>query len=501
MPEYSHPGVYIEEVSSGVRPIEGVSTSTAGFIGTTERGPLGATLVTSLREYRDRYGGAAGATLLPYAVHGFFENGGQRLFVARVVSASAVCASVGFGPYFSLRAVAPGAWGNRLFACIDDAVNGAPGFRLRLAYYVSESSGDPRAWFDGAAGAPTPSYAEEFDGLVLDVDLPDHFAARLAASSLARMRREPAAPVDAVPEYGMRRLQGGADGAPLAAADFVGDQSATELQGLAALATEDCLDVSLLYAPGAPVEVARRLVAHCDAVRHRIAILDGPASLPAGFEPRQEIAASSRAALYAPWLVVADLAGGGGRREVPPGGHVAGIYARTDATRGVHKPPVNQAIAGALGLTARIDAAQQEMLSQRGVNPLREFPGRGLRVWGARTLSADPEWKYVNVRRLFIYLERSIEEGTQWAVFEPNEEHTWARMRASIANFLRTVWRTGALLGRTEDEAFFVRCDRTTMTQNDLDNGRLICMVGAAAVRPAEFVIFRIGWRTGDGSA
>lgn len=501
MPEYTPPGVYIEEIPSGVRPIEGVSTSTAGFIGVAERGPLGARLVTGFREYFDRYGGEAGTDVhLPYAVRGFFENGGKRLFVARVVSASATCASVRFGPHFTLQAIAPGAWGNRLFACIDDSVTGAPGYRLRVAYYASEPAGDPRAWFDGA-GAPTPSYAEDFDGLVLDLGLPDHFEARLAASNLVRLRRDPAAPADAVPEHALRRLRGGADGAPLQTDDFEGSAASTDPQGLAAFASDECRDVSLLHAPGASVEVARRLVAHCEAVRHRFAILDGPARLPAGFDPRQAIAESSRTALYAPWVVVADLAGGGGRRDVPPGGHVAGIYVRTDIARGVHTAPANEAIVGALGLTAGIDAAQQESLNLRGVNALREFPGRGLRVWGARTLSTDAEWKYVNVRRLFLYLERSIEEGTQWVVFEPNDERTWARLRNAIGNFLRTVWRTGALLGPTEDEAFFVRCDRTTMTQQDIESGRLICEIGAAPIRPAEFIVFRIGWRTGNGSA
>jgi len=501
MPEYQYPGVYIEEIPSGNRPIGGVSTSTAGFVGATERGPLGARLVTSFREYQDHYGGEAGPdAYLPYAVRGFFQNGGRRLFVARVVSEEATCASVEFGPHFTVQAVAPGAWGTRVFACIDDAVHGAPGFRLRVAYYAGEPVGDPRAWF-AAAGAPAPTHAEEFDGLVLDADLPDHFEARLAASSLVRLRRDPTAPAGAFPEYGLRRLQGGADGAPLATSDYEGDAAAAEARGLAALASYDCREVSLVYAPGASVEVARRLVAQCEALRHRFAILDGPPTLPAGFEPRQAIAESSRAALYAPWLVVADLVGGGGRRNVPPGGHVAGIYARTDEMRGVHKAPANETIVGVFGLTATIDAVQQEPLNLRGVNALREFPGRGLRVWGARTLSADPEWKYVNVRRLFMYLERSIEEGTTWAVFEPNDARTRACLREAIGNFLRTAWRDGMLLGRTEREAFYVHCDRTTMTQNDLDHGRLICEIGAAAVRPAEFIVIRFDLRAGAGTA
>lgn len=501
MPRYEHPGVYIEEIPFGAKPIEGVSTSTAGFIGATERGPLGARLVTSLREYSDRYGGEAGpGAYLPYAVRGYFENGGRLLYVGRVVSASATCASAQFGPHFTLQAIAPGAWGQRVFACIDDSVTGAPGFRLRVVYFAAEPAGDPHAWFDGVAGAPAPACAEEFDGLVLDADLPDHFDSRLAASNLVRLRSSPAAPADAMPAYALRRLGGGTDGAPLEVEDFEGSASSAEPHGLAAFASGECRDVSLLYAPGASVAVARCLLAHCEAVRYRFAILDGPATLPAGFDPRRDIAESSRAALYAPWLVVGDLAAAA-QREVPPGGHVAGIYARTDATKGVHTPPANEEIVGALGLTARIDAGQQEALGLRGVNALRAFPGRGLRVWGARTLSADPQWKYVNVRRLFIYLERSIENCTQWVVFEPSGERLWSRVRAIVGDFLRVQWRNGALAGRTEEEAFFVRCDRTTMTQNDVDRGRLICEVGVAPIRPAEFVVLRLALGSADGNA
>jgi phage tail sheath protein FI len=312
-----------------------------------------------------------------------------------------------------------------------------------------------------------------------------------------RLLRDPAAPPDAAPEFGSRRLAGGDDGAALDAGDFDGSAAADgEPRGLAALA--ECPEIALVYVPGASIEVARKVVTHCEALRYRFGVLDGPFNLPAGFEPRSAIGASSRAALYAPWLLVGDLADSRRSRAVPPGGHVAGAYARTDLARGVHKAPANEEIVGATGVTQAIDATAQERFNPRGVNVLREFPERGLRVWGARTLSADAEWKYVNVRRLFIYLEHSIDRGTQWAVFEPNGERTWARVRDSVRNFLRTVWREGALLGRTEDEAFFVRCDRTTMTQNDLENGRLICVVGAAPIKPAEFIVFRIGQHTAE---
>ena len=181
-----------------------------------------------------------------------------------------------------------------------------------------------------------------------------------------------------------------------------------------------------------------------------------------------------------------------------PSGFFAGIYARSDITRGVFKAPANEIVRGLTRFEANVNKARQEVLNPEGINALRFFEGRGNRVWGARTMSSDPEWKYVNVRRLFIYLEHSIDKGSQWAVFEPNGERLWSNIRQTISNFLYNEWTSGALLGSKPQEAFFVKCDRSTMTQNDLDNGRLICQIGVAAVKPAEFVIFRIGQSTAD---
>jgi len=185
---------------------------------------------------------------------------------------------------------------------------------------------------------------------------------------------------------------------------------------------------------------------------------------------------------------------------VPPSGHVAGIYANTDIERGVHKAPANYVVQGATALQFQITKGEQDILNPRGVNCLRVFPGRGLRVWGARTCSSDPLWKYINVRRLLLYIEESIDEGTQWVVFEPNNEKLWGRVKATISEFLTRVWKDGALMGTKPEEAFFVKCDRTTMTQDDIDNGRLICIIGVAPVKPAEFVIFRIAQWAGGSS-
>jgi len=183
---------------------------------------------------------------------------------------------------------------------------------------------------------------------------------------------------------------------------------------------------------------------------------------------------------------------------VPPSGYIAGIYARIDAERGGHKAPANEIVQGILEIKTPISKGEQDVLNPNGINCIRAFAGRGIRVWGTRTTVSDGLWKYVNVRRLFLYIEESIDEGTRWVVFEPNGEKLWGRVRATITEFLTRVWRDGALMGTKPEEAFFVKCDRTTMTQGDIDNGRLICVIGVAVVKPAEFAIFRIGQFTAD---
>jgi phage tail sheath protein FI len=238
---------------------------------------------------------------------------------------------------------------------------------------------------------------------------------------------------------------------------------------------------------------------------YQIAVLDPPQNqdLNGVREVRSRID-STCAALYYPWVVVANpLYRPGDPRQpaeiaLPPSGFLCGIYGRNDSQRGVFKAPANEVVLGALRFERDINFAQQEVLNPLGINCLRFFPGRGYRVWGARTASSDPEFKYVNVRRYFNYLEASIDRSTQWAVFEPNSERLWSNIRETISAFLYNEWVSGALLGSSIQEAYFVRCDRSTMTQNDLDNGRLICLIGVAVVKPAEFVIFRIGQKTAD---
>jgi uncharacterized protein len=275
-------------------------------------------------------------------------------------------------------------------------------------------------------------------------------------------------------------------------------------------------DVSIVAAPGHSsyadadatlfLGIQQALISHAEQPRaYRIAVLDTPSfQTVSGAQTVRSRIDSKYAALYFPWVVVAnplarpDAGNVPSEFPCPPSGFVCGIYARNDVERGVHKAPANEVVRGAVRFETEINFAQQGILNPIGVNCLRFFPGRGYRVWGGRTISSDPEWKYVNVRRYFNYLERSIDRGTQWAVFEPNGERLWANIRETVSSFLYNEWFNGALLGGTPKEAFFVRCDRSTMTQNDLDNGRLVCLIGVAVLKPAEFVIFRIGQKTAD---
>lgn len=301
------------------------------------------------------------------------------------------------------------------------------------------------------------------------------------------------------------RLTGGSDGAVPNAADYTGEAGVGSSGATGFVALEDIEDISIVCTPAAAAhpashaQVVQAMWAHCRRMRYRVGIVDAEAGMSLN-EVRSFAGqfSDSLLALYYPWVVTSDPTGARPELTVPPGGFIAGVYAGTDVRRGVHKAPANEVLIGASGLELDVNRFQQELLNPNGINCLRFFPGRGYRVWGARTLSDDPEWRYVNVRRYFLFLERSIEKSTQWAVFEPNGEALWANVRSTIEDFLYSEWVGGHLLGSAPKEAFFVRCDRSTMTQNDLDNGRLVCLIGVAPLRPAEFVIFRIGQKTAD---
>jgi hypothetical protein len=316
-----------------------------------------------------------------------------------------------------------------------------------------------------------------------------------------------------------KRLTGGKDGELPGPDDLLGQEADPDVvtnkaTGLEALGEIDDIAIVALPDAGGLLDddsikaAADALIGHAEKYRYRIAVVDGKvnSSLTEIREFRGQFD-SKYAALYHPWIEILDplfppVPGVPPRKLLlPPSGFVTGIYARNDIERGVHKAPANEIVRGLTKFEININKSRQDVLNPEGVNCLRFFEGRGNRVWGARTMSSDPEWKYVNVRRLFIYLEHSIEKATQWAVFEPNNERLWTNLRRTVEDFLYVLWRDGALIGAKPEEAFFVRCDRSTMTQNDLDNGRMICLVGVAPSRPAEFVIFRVGQWTADAKS
>jgi phage tail sheath protein FI len=294
---------------------------------------------------------------------------------------------------------------------------------------------------------------------------------------------------------------GNLDGVAPVASDFIGGGAPGSRTGLKAM--EDIREISILAAPGlVDVAVQGALIEQCERLKDRFAILD-PAPHGGNTTPTITDIQNQRgqfdtkyAAIYYPRLIMTNPLTNLDE-AVPPSGHMTGIYARVDVERGVHKAPANEIVRDILRFETTVNKETQEILnpSPKNINVFRDFraDGRGLRIWGARCITSLTEWKYINVRRLFIFLEESLDQGTQWVVFEPNDERLWARVRQTITLFLTRVWRDGALMGTRAEEAFFVKCDRSTMTQDDLDNGRLIVLVGVAPVKPAEFVIIRIG--------
>ncbi|VVB85660.1 Phage tail sheath protein subtilisin-like domain protein [uncultured archaeon] len=276
-------------------------------------------------------------------------------------------------------------------------------------------------------------------------------------------------------------------------------------------AFEDIDDISIVAAPGSSTgyntddkiklnveTILGLLINHCEKMRYRIAVLDSAdKQLLSDVRQYRGKLDSKYAALYYPWVSILDPLTNE-KLNLPPSGFVAGIYARNDVENGVHKAPANEVVKLAIGFDVMLNKAQQDVLNPEAINCFRFFEGRGYRLWGARTITSDPEWKYVNLRRYFAYLEHSIDKGTQWAVFENNSERLWANVKSTVEDFLFNEWKSGHLMGESVKEAYFVRCDRSTMTQNDIDNGRMICLIGVAPVRPAEFVIFRIGQKLLD---
>ncbi|MDH5666856.1 MAG: phage tail sheath subtilisin-like domain-containing protein [Nitrospira sp.] len=565
MPEYLAPGVYVEETSFRAKSIEGVGTSTTGLVGPTRKGPVGGTpeLLTSFSDFERIYGGLDnleyGTNFLAHSVRAYFDNGGSRLYVARVTNSgggTAVSPDIVTNADSTLAARFitrfPGQAGNgqvmvqlKTAPATKRTMNVAPlGSMIRsgegegMVFHVKQEgtwvdSSDTALDLSSLADTDVPNgtadflslsivaidrdgHVTGFDDLGLDRSHPRWLGNVLSDSPSRRrdaLEQWLAAEIgSAVTAFQLREgffasadewsqtLTGGSDGSEP-------DQAAYET---ALKEFEKLEDISIVAAPGSSSYadaqgILGALISHAERIRYRIAVVDTPQdkAVSEAREIRGRVD-SKYAALYYPWVVVSNPLSRAGDASVPreialpPSGFVCGIYARNDVERGVHKAPANEVVRGALRFERDVNFAEQEVLNPLGVNCLRYLSGRGYRVWGARTVSSDPEWKYVNVRRYMNYLEASIDRGTQWAVFEPNGERLWANIRETVSAFLYNEWVNGALLGSSGKEAFFVRCDRSTMTQNDLDNGRLICLVGVAVLKPAEFVIFRIGQKTAD---
>lgn len=386
MGEYLSPGVYVEEFEMGAKPIEGVSTSTVGFVGTASDASVldVPTFISSWGDFVSKFGRYKKDSYLAPALYSFFANGGKRCYV---------------------------------------------------------------------------------------VNTKDTKKESLIGSEINGVRT-----------------------------------------GLTALELID--EVSIVCIPGISDDaVQKAMLTHCEKMGDRFAIFDtaSEATMAAVQTQRSKLVSDKgMGALYYPWVEIAveQMKTIEGKEKVvlenmfvPPSGAMAGIYARTDTERGVHKAPANEILRGVLALQKTITKGEQDVLNPLGINCIRAFPGRGIRAWGARTIApSGSEWKYINVRRLFLFLEESIDESTQWVVFEPNNQQLWARVSQSISNFLLGVWKSGALMGKSPEEAFFVRCDRSTMTQSDIDSGRLIVVIGLAPTKPAEFVIFRVAQFTASAT-
>jgi phage tail sheath protein FI len=517
MAEYLSPGIYIEEINTGPRPIEGVGTAMAAFVGFAPAGPVNEPrLITNWSQYVETFGVAENGgkrnpymkgAYLSHAVYGYFLNGGGRCYVTRV--------SV---PGTRGQAAAPVQIPSRASKALPSITvqpKGTPTGDIEIEVKPASGDAPPEGGFTLRVkmGATEETYENLTLGRAKGVKTAVETINQTSQLVMVVEAQATGTVAERAPETGTYVLKAPAQSALPAVqpSHFNGDVAARSgIDGLevAEDATMICcpdlmsaFEAGLIDREGVKA-VQTKMIAHCELLGDRMAILD---PLP-GLSP-QEVKKwrmsetnydSKFAVLYYPWLKVAGP--DGLPMAVPPCGHMAGIYSRSDHERGVHKAPANEIVRGALEAAMQITKGEQDTLNPAGVNCIRSFAGRGIRVWGARTLSSDPAWRYVNVRRLFNYVEKSIEHGTQWVVFEPNDNDLWARVRRDVGSFLTGVWRDGALFGLTAAEAFFVKCDAEINPPDVRDRGQLVVEIGMAPVKPAEFVIFRLSQFSGGGA-
>lgn len=574
MAEYLSPGVYVEEYDNSPRGMEGVGTSTAGFVGLAERGDtVGApVLITNNSEFTRKFGGylsefAFGEyRYLAGAVEQFFQNGGTRCYVARVLPSDAKAASYE-NEVLTVRAANEGSWGNRIELHFAESIKkkmqllekkgdrvylakSAAGFeegslvkageeynritqifgneisfeKEFLEDVTDQSLVPEKLVYLSELGIQARYYdeTEEFVELSLHATSGNYIELRMKDSGLVRLQYHPQAgnqgegeetslsaaiqnPVAALLGEGKDSiiLEGGADGTKenITAATFIGeDRGPGRRTGIQAFVENHI--VSIMAVPGITMpDVIVSLIAHCENTQSRFAVLDMPRDISDTKKLIQyrELVDSTYAAMYHPWIQGFDRSN---KKPgyFPPSGAVMGVYSRTDIQRGVHKAPANETVS-CTGLNINFTKGEQDILNPEGINLIRALPGQGIRIWGARTASSNASFKYVNIRRLFIYVEESIKSNTGWVVFEPNDAGLWNRVRLSVEGFLNTMFRDGMFAGATPEESYFVDIGPTTMTQDDIRNGRLICNIGIAPSRPAEFVIFRITQHTSESGS
>ncbi|MBP0021168.1 MAG: phage tail sheath family protein [Cyanobacteria bacterium SBLK] len=584
--DYSAPGVYVEEMNRGSRPIEGVNMSVAGFVGFTEdvRGDarlFEPKLITDWNQYVESFGkiDSDGFTdfgaYLPFAVRGWFENGGGRCWVVSIgtqlptsdnpkpkaIPTRATTAGRRACLEFKFKSASASSQNGALAKADSLASPSREISRDRIQVIVEPDTPDPTQIDDDDEPFDTGEYFKiviEQNGEILDFkEIPDpEYPGKTKKVtpyrhlSMAKNPSEGTYVVEALEKSAfieandISGLAGNAKGSPLSRRPANGSYEVvpplevyptkklypkmygnpkrrTGVQGLFEIdeiSTVACPDLMLAYQSRMLTleqvhGIMEVMITNCEQSTYRMVVLDPP-PVKTPIDPETTLAVSPEqskpedvaqwlkdwgrrsmfAAIYYPWIKVPNPRANGAGIFVPPCGHMMGVWCNTDETRGVHKAPANVTPRGVVSLAYNTNFREQELLNPKGINCIRKFPDRGIRIWGARTLVEKEmtEWRYISVRRLMSYIERSIQDGTQWAVFEPNDEDLWARVTRTVSNFLERIWRDGALFGSSPEQAFYVKCNEELNPPETMILGRLYVEVGVCPVRPAEFIIFRI---------
>lgn len=511
MPNYLSPGVYVEEVSSGVKPIAGVGTAVGAFIGIAERGVIGkAVLVTNWSQYVNEFGGFLPNAYLAYAVYNFFAEGGTSCYVVRAASpdaknAVAVVKDTSGENLLEISARSEGDWGNRISFTVEEPSNGqTAGFKLTIKYSELSSFSD-----EYVGEEKEGEIVEVFDNLLIfnceeKVNDISSFVKVTPLVDLKVLENR-----DKKPQYTEKDksidLDNGVNG--ISMVEYL--DPTNKQVGIHAFDIID--DINIMAAPDIADMVGSRniileMLNYCRLRKDCFFVADPPHGLsPQNVKDFKEGAGafsgnafnSSYGALYYPWVFINDPLTGK-KKLIPPSGSVVGTYAYVDSSRGVHKAPAGTTdgyLDTVVGVEKIVTKGEQELLNPIGINVIRSLP-EGICIWGARTLSSDAEWRYINIRRLMMYIEESVDKGSQWVVFEPNEPSLWGKVKRNLSAFLTRVWRDGALYGSTPEEAFFVKVDEENNPPAIRDAGQLVIEVGIAPVKPAEFVIIKVSQKT-----